>query len=81
MPSSIKKILSSKYTAIVILLIISIGVYLNTLPNEFVYDDEDQVLRNPWIKDVKHIPEIFLTNVWAFVVKRIFQTIIVLSCT
>src|SRR3989337_1165105 len=64
--SSVKKLSSSKYTAIVIILIISIGVYLNTLPNEFVYDDETQVLENQWIRDVKYIPEIFLTNVWAF---------------
>src|SRR4030067_2300361 len=65
--SSVKKILSSKYTAIVILVIASIGVYLNTLPNEFVYDDEGQVLKNLWIRDAKYIPEIFLSNVWAFV--------------
>ncbi|MEK6527463.1 MAG: hypothetical protein AABZ36_01065, partial [Nitrospirota bacterium] len=63
---SVKKILSSKYTAIVIVIIASIGVYLNTLPNEFVYDDESLVLRNPWIKDVKYIPEIFLSDAWAF---------------
>ncbi|MEK6876843.1 MAG: tetratricopeptide repeat protein [Nanoarchaeota archaeon] len=64
--SSIKKILSSKYTAIVILIIISIGVYLNTLPNEFVYDDEALVLKNHWIRDAKYIPEIFLSSVWEF---------------
>src|SRR3989338_6977952 len=64
--SSVKRVSSSKYTAIIILLIASIGVYLNTLPNEFVYDDETQVLENQWIRDVKHIPEIFLTDVWAF---------------
>ena len=64
--SSVKKITSSKYTAIVILLIASISVYLNSLPNEFVYDDEYQVLGNLWLRDVKNIPEIFLSNVWAF---------------
>src|SRR3989337_4108313 len=64
--SSVKKLSSSKYTAIVIILIISIGVYLNTLPNEFVYDDETQVLENQWIRDVKNIPEILLSDVWAF---------------
>jgi Flp pilus assembly protein TadD len=62
--SSLKKLLNSKYTAIVIIFIVSIGVYLNTLPNEFVYDDENQVLRNPWIRHVKYIPEIFLSNFW-----------------
>ncbi len=61
---------SAPYTTIVILLIVSIGVYLNTLPNEFVYDDEFQVLRNLWIKDIRNIPEIFLTNVWAFAGKE-----------
>ena len=64
--SSVKRISSSKYTAVAVLLIISIGVYLNALPNEFVYDDEGQVLGNLWISDVKNIPEIFLTDVWAF---------------
>ena len=68
--SSVKKLLSSKYTAIAILLIISIGLYLNTLPNEFVYDDKAQVLENKWIKDIRYIPEIFFTNVWAFMDKE-----------
>src|SRR3989338_389902 len=78
--SSVKKLSSSKYmealnksapyTAIVILIIVSIGVYLNTLPNEFVYDDEGQVLKNLWIKDIRNIPEIFLSNVWAFIDKE-----------
>ena len=45
---------------------VSAGVYLNTLSNGFVYDDEFQILENPWIKDVRYIPEIFLSNVWAF---------------
>ena len=65
MPSSAKKILSSKYTAIVIILIISIGVYLNTLPNEFVYDDEILVLQNKWIKDIRYLPKIFFSDLWA----------------
>ena len=65
--SPAKQLSSSKYTAIAIILIISIGVYLNALSNEFVYDDKFQVLNNPWIKNIRYIPEIFLTNVWAFV--------------
>src|SRR3989338_407370 len=62
----IRGLLSSKYTYIVITLITSIGVYLNTLSNDFVYDDKAQVLQNPWIKDVRYIPEIFLSPVWGF---------------
>ncbi len=62
----VKKLLNSKYTAIAILLIISISVYFNALSNDFIYDDKTQVLENQWIRDAKHIPEIFLTDVWAF---------------
>jgi tetratricopeptide (TPR) repeat protein len=41
-------------------------VYGNTLRNGFVYDDIPQVVQNPWIRDFRHLPEIFSTNVWAF---------------
>lgn len=61
-----EKLLSSKYTAIAIILIVSFGVYLNTLSNGFVYDDESQVLNNPWIKNIRHIPQIFLSDIWGF---------------
>jgi hypothetical protein len=61
-----KKLLSPKYIAIAIILIVSISVYLKTLPNEFVYDDRFQVLNNPWIKDIRYIPDIILSDVWAF---------------
>jgi len=41
-------------------------VYLNTLGNEFVYDDGAQVLRNHYIRDTRHLRAIFTTNVWSF---------------
>lgn len=56
----------SKYISILIIVIVSVGVYLNTLPNDFVYDDEDQILQNQWIKDVRYIPDVFLSGVWTF---------------
>ncbi len=49
-----------------IILFISFALYFNTLLNEFVIDDIQQVVENPWIKDVKYIPEIFTSGVWAF---------------
>ncbi len=61
-----KQLYSSKSIAIAIILIVSFGVYANTIPNEFVYDDEHQVLNNPWIKDIRNIPEILFSSVWAF---------------
>ena len=64
--SFIKRIFSSKYTLSLVILMASVGVYLNTLPNDFIFDDKVQLLRNPWIKDVKYIPDIFLSDVWGF---------------
>ncbi len=56
----------SRYTAIAIIIVVSAAVYLNTLSNGFVYDDEAQVLNNHWIRNVKYIPEIFLSDVRGF---------------
>jgi tetratricopeptide (TPR) repeat protein len=42
------------------------GVYANTLSHGFVYDDPKQILSNPWIKDVRHLPDIFQNDVWGF---------------
>jgi tetratricopeptide (TPR) repeat protein len=49
-----------------LILIVSFGVYLNALFNGFVYDDEYLLLQNPWIRDARHIPEMFLSGMWAF---------------
>lgn len=49
-----------------IIILVSVAVYFNTLYNGFVYDDKFQILRNYWIKDMRHIPEIFSANVAGF---------------
>ena len=51
---------------IVLVAVIAFAVYANTLSNGFVNDDEHQVLRNPWITDVRFIPDIFSKSVWSF---------------
>jgi tetratricopeptide (TPR) repeat protein len=51
---------------IVITILLSCAVYVNTLRNGFVYDDIPQVVQNPWIRDFQFLPEIFSANVWAF---------------
>lgn len=38
----------------------------NTLWNGFVYDDTLQVLQNPWLKDLRHLREVFAQSVWSF---------------
>jgi len=51
---------------VIIIICVSLGVYFNALFAGFVFDDMHQVLRNPWIKNVGSIPEIFMTDVWNF---------------
>jgi Tfp pilus assembly protein PilF len=40
--------------------------YLNILFNGFVYDDDSQVLHNPYVRSFQHLKEIFTTHVWSF---------------
>ena len=40
--------------------------YFNSLRNGFVYDDLDQVVANPYIRDFHHLREIFTSSVWSF---------------
>lgn len=42
------------------------AAYANSLLNGFVYDDIDQVVKNPWIRDFRHLPEILARPVWGF---------------
>ena len=57
---------SSRTAAIPILCLFVAGLYGNTLGNGFVFDDVHQILNNPWIRDFRHLHEIFTTNIWAF---------------
>jgi len=41
--------------------------YFNILFNAFVYDDNTQVLNNPYIQSFRHLREIFSTTVWSYV--------------
>lgn len=40
--------------------------YAGILLNGFVYDDDTQVLRNPYIRNFSHLKLIFTTTVWSF---------------
>lgn len=56
----------SKAILILLVVFISFGVYANSLFNDLVYDDIQQVLENRWIRNVQYIPDILSKNVWAF---------------
>ena len=40
--------------------------YLNILFNGFVYDDDTQLVKNPYVRSFQYLKEIFTTNVWSF---------------
>ena len=40
--------------------------YLNILFNGFVYDDDTQVVQNPYVQSFRYLKEIFTTHVWSF---------------
>jgi protein O-mannosyl-transferase len=52
--------------AILIIIAACWAFYGNTLFNGFVYDDQAQVLQNPWIRDFRSIPTVFASEVWGF---------------
>src|SRR5512135_2525637 len=45
---------------------VSLAVYSNTLGHDLVWDDSDQILGNPWIRDPGFLPKIFSSGVWDF---------------
>lgn len=47
------------------LLLLAVLPYLNTLQNGFVYDDNNEVLTNPYIRSFSHMGDIFSTRILA----------------
>ena len=52
---------------VILLFVCAVACYANTLTNAFVYDDDQQILQNPYVKSWNYLPQIFTTNVWSFV--------------
>ena len=48
------------------LLLLGVLPYLNTLGNSFVYDDDYQVLSNPYLRNFHHVKQIVASSVWSF---------------
>src|SRR5580700_2305141 len=53
-----------------LLLFLSVAPYFNTLDNGFVYDDNNEVLTNPYIRSFSHLGEIFSTRILAHLGSR-----------
>ncbi len=52
--------------AVLLLFALALILFANTLWHGFVFDDVHQILTNPWIRDFRHVPQIFSSDVWAF---------------
>jgi len=57
----------SDATLVGILLLVTLVCYGNILINGFVYDDGNQILENPYVKNWHFLPQIFGSTVWSFV--------------
>ncbi len=42
------------------------GVFAATLRYGFVYDDAVQILKNPWVWDIRHLPDLLTRPIWSF---------------
>jgi tetratricopeptide (TPR) repeat protein len=49
-----------------VLVIFSVAIYYGALSNGFVFDDQAQVMENPWITGPEHMGEIFFSSAWAY---------------
>jgi protein O-mannosyl-transferase len=59
--------LLSNQLLILLLILVAFLCYGNTLLNGFVYDDDQQILQNPYVKSWHYLPQIFGTTVWSFI--------------
>jgi protein O-mannosyl-transferase len=57
---------SSDRLLIALLALLACLPYFNALFNGFVYDDDTQLLGNPYVLDLHHLKAIFSGNVWSF---------------
>jgi protein O-mannosyl-transferase len=65
--SAVRTLRWSDTALVAVLLLITFVCYGNILLNSFVYDDGQQILRNPYVKNWHFVPQIFGTTVWSFV--------------
>jgi protein O-mannosyl-transferase len=57
---------ASTLICLLILFLVAVLPYTNTLLGGFVYDDSTQVLDNPYVRSFRYLPQIFTKSVWSF---------------
>lgn len=50
-----------------IIIFFSFAVYINSLSGEFIWDDVEQIVENPVIKDIRNIPSFFTSDLWRLI--------------
>jgi len=45
----------------------SLAVYINSLSGDFIWDDIEQIVDNPVIKDIRNIPSFFTSDLWRLI--------------
>ncbi|MBI2069687.1 MAG: tetratricopeptide repeat protein [Elusimicrobia bacterium] len=58
---------------------VGLAVYLNTLGNDFVYDDIRAIVNNPAICDWRGIPGLFFQSYWSSSAEAIYRPLTVIS--
>jgi len=53
-----RKEIKFQYGAVVLILLLSIGLYLNSLNNSFHFDDKPNIVENPYIQNLNDIPSL-----------------------
>ncbi len=61
----IRRLIQKPSAAILILILAGVIVYVNCLPNEMFWDDDDFILKNQYIQDWKFWPHFFTDNLIA----------------
>jgi tetratricopeptide (TPR) repeat protein len=56
---------------LILICLVPFLTYIHTISYDFVYDDDFQILRNPWIRDWSKVGQFFTTDVWSFARKEI----------
>ena len=63
----INRMKNPKFIALIVVVVLSVSVYANTLLNGFVYDDDVQIVANEKIKEVANLPDAFFSSISTFI--------------
>jgi len=51
----------------IVVIFSSLAIYINSLGGDFIWDDIEQIVENPAIKDIGNIPSFFTSDLWRLI--------------